>query len=84
MLLLRTLYGVDYFIADHNFIAKSDLEFLNASLRILGERFHVEFCSPVFEKGIFLADFVAGIAKYIIGRRKIIVIVNNISVFMMK
>lgn len=84
ILLSQALYGVEHFIVDHNFVTRSDLKFLNASLNVIGKRPNVKYCSPSFEKGILIADFVAGLAKYIAERKKIILITDNINIFMTK
>ena len=80
ILILWTLYNVNTFVVDYNFIAKKDLEFLNGSLRILRKRASVKFCTPTLEKGIFIADFVAGLAKYIIEQKAFKLLVNDICI----
>ena len=81
ILLSWTLYRVDILIIDHNLTTKSDLEFINGSLRILGKKLNVKFCASTQEKGIFLADFVAGLAKYIVKRGNFKITTTNTNIY---
>ena len=50
-------------IVDSKLLERSGLKFIDVSARELGFRFSIEYYNPKYEKGIALADFVAGYAK---------------------
>lgn len=80
-LLTLTLHlNINEFVLDHNFMKKKELKFIKEALALLGTHIDVRICANEEEKGIAIADFIAGISKYL-DRKCSYGITNKITVF---
>lgn len=79
LLLLRLYPETKIIVVDHNLIQKRDLHFLSSAIKILGYNTRAKFCSGEEEKGILLADFIAGISKHIKPQYKYSIIDNIVA-----
>ena len=80
LILIHKLYEVHRVIVDRNLVDKRNLSFIRESIRELKLGFDVILCRPEQEKGILLADFVAGYSRYI-NTAKFYVITNAVLIF---